>query len=103
MRIDEDGRNLHERSQSHRRLHVDRKIEESASERTNLGDRHAIQRRCHPVLADTEMQITPAVAASLEVASAFKLQPGSVGSRKVCRSANQPGHILRESVENLAG
>src|SRR5438067_7855738 len=73
MRIDEDGWNLHQRSQSHRRLHVVRKIEKSASERANLRDRHAIQRRCHPVFADTEMEIAPAVAPRLEIACAFKL------------------------------
>src|SRR5690349_21661894 len=103
MRIDEYGRNLHERSQSHGWLHVVRKIEEGASERTKLRDRHAIQRRCHPVFADTEMQIASAIAPSLEVASTFELQPRSVGGRKIRRAADQPGYILRENVENLAG
>src|SRR5438876_616836 len=102
MRIDEDGWNLHQRSESHRRFHVIGEVEERTSERPDFRDRHAIQRRCHPVFADTEMEIAPAVAPRLEIACAFKLQSGSVGGRKVCRSANQPRHILSENVENLA-
>src|SRR2546430_4384899 len=74
MRIDEDGWNLHQRSESHRRFHVIGEVEERTSERPDFRDRHAIQRRCHPVFADTEMEIAPAVAPRLEIACAFKLR-----------------------------
>src|SRR5439155_24037842 len=103
MRIDEDGWNLHQRSESHRRFHVIGEVEERTSERPDFRDRHAIQRRCHPVFADTEMEIAPAVSPRLEIACAFNLQSDSGGVRKARRSTSHPRHMLSDNFENLPG
>src|SRR5439155_26523061 len=100
MRIDEDGWNLHQRSESHRRFHVIGEVEERTSESPDFRDRHAIQRRCHSVLAITEMDIAPAVAIRLEIACVFKLQPVSIRERMVHRNSTHPKHALNNSVDS---
>src|SRR6266576_798295 len=54
------------------------------------------------MLTDTKMEIASAVVASLKISRAFELQSSFVGSCQVSRAANQPRHILRHDVENLA-
>ena len=49
------------------------------------------------------MQVAPAILFREEVAGAFKLEVDFVGFCQVGRPAKQPGHILRQSVENFAG
>src|SRR5204863_9404057 len=49
-----------------------------------------------------KVEIASAVVASLKVSCAFELESSFVGSRKVSRSADQPGHILRNYVEDFA-
>src|SRR5262245_30498481 len=55
------------------------------------------------MLADPEMEVPSAVLAGFEVPRPLKSEARFGGGSEVCRASNQPGHVLREHIEYLAG
>ena len=88
MRQHVDRRNFHDGGKPHGRTHVVGEIKERTAECSQLRNRHAIQRRAHGVLPNTEVQIASGVAAGLEVAGTVELQGCLVRSCQVGRAAD---------------
>ena len=55
------------------------------------------------MLADAEVQVAAAGVRGAEVAGPLERQPRLAGRGQVRRAAHQPGHVLRQGVEHLAG
>src|SRR5262249_32296831 len=81
-------------------------ISEDKECRTNaadLGKRKSVHDGLHRVFTDAEMQILAARSVRLETAGALIGQGGFVRRCEVCRAAQQPGDVLGEHVQHLAG
>src|SRR5208337_1327801 len=68
-----------------------------------LRQRESIHNRSHGVLANAEVQVPSSVAAGLEIARAFEGQQGLVGWTEITRASQEPGDVLRQNVQHLAG
>ena len=99
----ENGWQLHQGREPDGRLGVIAEDEECRSERPQLRQRKSVHRRRHGVFADAIMQILSAVIAGLEISGTFVFQRGPVRGAEVRRAADQPGNILRQHIQHLAG
>ena len=91
-----DDRLPHQGGESNRRPHVVREDEEGAAEGTQAaGDREAVQRGAHAVLAHAEAQVAPGTVLAREVLLAFGAGSCSTASdrpsRRPVRAASAPG------------
>ena len=102
MGKDIDDRNLHERAEADRRLHIVGENEEARAVGADLRQGEPIQDRAHGVLADSEMKISPARIVAFHVARALKGQACLGRGGEVSRASNQPGIVRRNRVEDLA-
>src|SRR6185437_10459354 len=92
---DVDRRHLHQRAQTQSAATIVGEHQKAGPERTKTRERHAVHEGTHGVLADSEMEVAPGVAAAvtrrLEIAGALERQQRLGRGPKIGRSAEQPG------------
>ena len=103
VREDVDDRQLHQRAQPNRRLHVIGEDEEARAVSANLGQRQPVQDRAHGMLANAEMKIAAARGVSFQIARSLECEACLGRRSEVGRAADKPGVVRGDSVQNLAG
>ena len=97
-----DDRQLHDRGQTDRYPAIVAEDQEAGTVGPHLDRGHAVENGPHRVLANPEMEVPPAVAAGLEVAGSLEGQPGLGRGGQVRGTADQPGDVLGQGIEDLA-
>ena len=88
MGEDVQRRDLHQRRQAQGRPRIVGENQETGTEGAQSTQRHAVDDRCHGVLAHAKMKIAAVIAARLEVAGAVKSETRLSRRRQVGGTAH---------------
>ena len=99
VREDERGRDVHDRGQPDRALHVVREDQEAGAVGAEARQREAVDDRAHRVLANAEVQVAPAVVPGLDAVGA--LDQRQRRGREVGGSADEVGQPGRDPLQHL--
>ena len=102
VRENVNRRDFHQRAETHARPHVIAKIKERSAERPEFRQRHSVYDRPHGMFPHAEVDVPPAILFRVEISRAVEGQIRLVGLGQVCRSANQPGDLLRQGVQRFS-
>src|SRR5260370_15650971 len=97
-----DNRQLHDRAEPDRRLHIVGKDQEPRPERSQFRQGEAVADRAHGVLADAEMEISTAAVIGLEITRAFEGKPCLRRWREIGSTAEKPRYAPGDGGHHLA-
>src|SRR5262245_25026651 len=102
VREDVDDRDFHEGRKANRSPREVGEDEEARPEGPELRKRESVRDGRGGVLADAEVEVAPGTAVRLEVARPLERQPGLRRWREIGCAPEQPRHVLRDRVQDLA-
>ena len=100
---DVDHGNFHQRTQPEGRPYVVAEDEKSRAVGSDFDQAETVQDRPHRMFAYAEVQVSAGIVRGLEIAASVEGESGLGGGSQVGGATDQPGHVLPDGIQHLAG